>query len=74
MRKHLKYLKSFTYLGSKINANATLDDEITNQIATATNAFGTFRHHLYNEKNIKLDTKIDICRTVVFNTLLNCSE
>ena len=42
--KNLKYVKSFTYLGSKINASASLDDEIFNRISKATDSFGKFRH------------------------------
>ena len=43
---NLKYVKSFTYLGSKVNSSASLDDEIVNRIAKASNAFGKLRHRL----------------------------
>ena len=33
--KNVKYVKSFSYLGSKVDSNASLDDEIINRIARA---------------------------------------
>ena len=41
--KNVKYVKSFTYLESKVNSNVSLDDEVINRIARATNAFGKLR-------------------------------
>lgn len=43
---NLKYVENFKYLGSKVNTNGTLDDEIVNRIAKASSAFGKLRHRL----------------------------
>ena len=67
-------MKSFTCLGSKVNSNGSLDDEITNRIAKATSAFGKLRHRLWNEREMKLDTKIQVYKAVVLTTLLYGSE
>ena len=72
--KNLNYVRSFTYLGSKVNYNASLDDVIINRIAKATTAFGKLRHRLWNERGIKLDTKIQVYKAVVLPTLLYGSE
>lgn len=71
--KNLKYLKPFTYLGSKMKSNASLDNEI-NRIAKTTSAFGKLRHRLWNERAIKLDTKMRVYRASVLTTLLYGSE
>ena len=63
-------MKSFTYLGSKVNSDGSLHDEITNRIAKATSAFGKLRHRLWNEVGIKLDTKIQVYKAVVLTMLL----
>ena len=68
--KNLTYVKSFTYLGSKVNSNASLDDEIINRIARATNAFGKLRHRLWNERSLKLDAKIQVYKAVILIKLL----
>ena len=72
--RNLNYVRSFTYLGSKVNYNASLDDVIINRIAKATTAFGKPRHRLWNETGIKLDTKIQVYKAVVLPTLLYGSE
>ena len=43
---NLKYAKTFTYLSSTVNSNASLDDEIINRIAKAADEFGKLRHRL----------------------------
>ena len=48
--KDLKYVKSFTYLGSKVNWNASLDDKIINRVAKATSSFGKLRQRLSMER------------------------
>ena len=43
-------VKTFKYLGSSVNLNASLDDEIINRIAKATNAFGKLCHSLWDKR------------------------
>lgn len=61
--KNLKYVKSFTYLGSKMDANS----KITNQIAKATSAFRN------GMREIKLDTKIWVYRVSNADLLTKCN-
>ena len=70
----INYVKCFPYLGSKVNQRGSLDDEIVNRIAKATSAFGNLRHRLWNERGIRLDTKILVYRAVVLSILLYGSE
>lgn len=54
----INYVKSFLYLDSKDNHSGSLDDEIVHRIAKATCVFESLRHHLWDERVIRLDTKI----------------
>ena len=72
--KSLKYVRSFEYLGSKINCCASLDDEIVNRISKASNAFRKLRHRLWNERSVSIQTKVSVYRAVVLTTLLYGSE
>ena len=70
----LKSVKSFTYLGSTVNSNATLDNELSLRIAKASAAFGRLRHRLWKDRGVRLKTKIDVYHSVVIPTLLYASE
>ena len=72
--KDLKYVKSFTCLGSKVNWNASLDDEIINRVAKATSSFGKLRQRLWNDRGISLRTKVLVYKAVVLTSLLYGSE
>lgn len=72
--KNLKYVRTFTYLGSIVNSSASLDDEIINRIARATSAFGKLRHRVWNERGIRLEIKVQVYKAVVLTTLLYGSE
>ena len=71
---NLKYVKNFNYLGSKVNASGTLDDEIVNRIAKASSSFGKLRHRLWQDRGIRLETKIQVYKAVILTTLLYGSE
>lgn len=43
---NLNYVKSFTYLSSKMYSDTSFDDEIVNHLAETTNALGKLCHHL----------------------------
>ena len=70
----LKSVKSFTYLGSCVNSNATLDNELSLRIAKASASFGRLRHRLWKDRGVKLQTKINVYHSVVIPTLLYASE
>ena len=70
----LKSVKSFTYLGSRVNSNATLDNELSLRIAKASTAFVRLRHRLWKDHGINLKTKIGVYHSVVIPTLFYASE
>src|SRR6266536_6191570 len=70
----LNSVEKFRYLGSTLSQNANIDAEITERIAGASVAFGRLRHRLWDDRNIKLHTKINVYRAVVISTLLYGSE
>ena len=70
----LNYVKSFPYLGSKINQTALLDDEIANRISKASDAFGKLRSRVCNERGLRLKTKMSVYRAVIISILLYGSE
>ena len=65
---------SFTYLGSIVKLHALLDDEIINRMAKASIAFGKLDHHLWGQRGVKLDTKIQVYKAVILSILLYGSE
>ena len=70
----LKYVRNFNYLGSKVNTNGTVDDEIVHRIAKASGTFGKLRHRLWKVRGITLKTKIKVYKATVLATLLYGSE
>lgn len=70
----LKSARTFTYLGSRVNSTATLDDELALRISKASSSFGRLRHRLWDDHGIRLKTKINVYHSVVIPTLLYASE
>ena len=64
----------FTYLGSTISNNGTIDAEISRRIQSAASAFGKLRSHLWDKRGIHLKTKIKVYRPIVIPTILYSSE
>ena len=53
----LKSLKPFTHFGSSVNAFPTLENELSPRYAKPSASFGRFRHRLWKDRDIKLNTK-----------------
>jgi hypothetical protein len=70
----LEVVESFTYLGSTISADCSIDAEITNRISKASAAFGALTSKLWNNHNIRWQTKLQVYQAVVLSTLLYASE
>ena len=70
----LENVSKFCYLGGTVNSHATLDDEINTRIAKASQAFGRLKHRLWEEHDIKLDTKISVYRSAILSCLLYGAE
>ena len=65
---NLKYVKNFTYLGSFVNSNTSLDNEIVNRISRATSVFGKLNTRLWKEQEIRLKTKMPVYKIVILTT------
>ena len=70
----LNAVASFTYLGSTIARNCTIDNEVDSRIAKASAAFGRLRHNVWDRKGIREDTKLKVYRAIVLPTLLYACE
>ena len=70
----LKKVDCFRYLGSNISSSCRLDDEINFRICKATSAFGRLNPMVFQNKNLKLKTKISVYNAVVISALLYGSE
>ncbi|GFO50142.1 RNA-directed DNA polymerase from mobile element jockey [Plakobranchus ocellatus] len=70
----LKSTPQFTYLGCTISSDARLDKEIDNRLARANSSFGRLYKRVWNNKSLKIKTKIQVYRAVVLTTLLYGSE
>ena len=66
--------KSFTYLGSTVTHDASLDKEISNRIQAAYSSFARLRDRLWHRHGVKLSTKIAVYRAIILPTLLYSSE
>lgn len=71
---NLEVVDSFTYLGSNVATDCSLDTEITSRIAKATQAFGALHSKLWNKRGIRCQTKLQVYQSVVLSTLLYASE
>ena len=70
----LKSVKQFTYLGSALTSDATIDTEINNRISKASAAFGRLYSRVWNQHDLRLQTKINVYNAVVLSTLLYACE
>ena len=66
----LKNVENFTYLGSCLSSDASLDKEIAIRLSKASNSFGHLRSRVWNERGLKEETKIGVYRAVVLSSLL----
>ncbi|GFO47334.1 hypothetical protein PoB_007383900 [Plakobranchus ocellatus] len=70
----LKSTPQFTYLGCTISSDARLDKEIDNRLARANSSFGRLYKRVWNNKSLKIKTRIQVYKAVVLTTLLYGSE
>ena len=67
---NIREVQEFTYLGSIISSNCTLDREISNRMSRASAAFGQLKDRVYLNRNLKLATKIKVYHAIVISILL----
>ena len=66
----LNRVGSFTYLGSCLTSNCSLDNEVSNRLAKAGASFGRLWTRVWGERGIRLSTKLAVYRAVVITSLL----
>lgn len=72
--KQIKTVKSFKYLGSALQANGQINEDIQHRITGASLAFRNLHSRVWKPHEISLKTKLLVYETVVLSTLLYSSE
>jgi len=72
--QRLNTVNRFTYLGSTLSQNVTIDDEVNVRIARASYTFGRLYPNVWNRRGITTQTKLKVYRAVVLPTLLYACE
>ena len=72
--QRLQVVDKFTYLGSTLSIVVHIDDEVNARIAKASAAFGRLRGSILDRSGIRLDTKLNVYRSVVLPTVLYAYE
>ena len=63
-------MNRFTYRGSTLSLNATIDDEVNVRIAKASATFGRLHTNVWNRRGISLQTKLKVYRAIGLPMLL----
>ena len=66
--------KNFTYLGSTVVSDNTIDVEINNRIQAAFGAFGGLWKRVWSQHGISVSTKCKVYKAIVLPTLLYSAE
>lgn len=72
--KIVKQVGNFKYLGSNIQNDGKLENEINHRVSAASHAFQKLYHRVWKRHEINLNTKLLVYKTVVLSTLLYSSE
>ena len=70
----LRTVPLFRYLGSIITPTTKIDDDILDKINKASRAFGRLRAKVFQNKHLKLSTKVEVYTAVCISTLLYGAE
>ena len=66
----LKAADHFTYLGSVISNDASIDKDVDNRLAKASGSFGRLKKRVWKNHSLRLSTTIIVYKAVVITTLL----
>ena len=72
--EELKHVNTFKYLGSTITENHNIDEEICCRINKASSAYGRLRTRVFQNENLRLNTKVSVYTAVCISTLLYGAE
>ncbi|KAK2562750.1 hypothetical protein P5673_014468 [Acropora cervicornis] len=67
-------VEHFTYLGSVMSNDATIDKDLDNRLSKASSSFGRLYKRVWNSHSLRLTTKIKVYRAVVISTLIYGAE
>ena len=67
-------MNRFTYLGSTLSQDATIDHEVNLRISKASSTFGRLYDSVWNRRGIRNQTKIKVYSAVVLPSLLYACE
>ena len=70
----LEVVSDFTYLGSTITDNFSLDVELNRRIGKASTTLSRLSQRVWNNKMLTINTKVSVYRACVLSTLLYASE
>ena len=70
----LQVVDRFVYLGSTLNSNNTLDNEIALRIRKASESFGRLDDRLWRRRGIAVETKLKVYNARVPSSLLYACE
>ncbi len=70
----LKTVDNFTYLGSTLSSCCSLDTKIHTWINKASSSFGRLRSRVFENRNLKVSTKVAVYNAVCLSTLLYGAE
>ena len=70
----LEVVSQFTYLGSTITNNLSLDSELNQRIGKASTTLARLSQRVWNNSMLTMNTKITVYRACVLSTLLYASE
>ena len=65
---------TFTYLGSKISSNLSLDAELSSRIGKASSTMARLSKRVWENKKLTINTKVKVYHSCVLSTLLYGSE
>ena len=72
--KKLDVVERFCYLGSYVSRNADMEAELNNRIGRATSCLGQLRKRVWENRKLRLKTKITVYKACVLSVLLYGSE
>ena len=70
----LNSVEHFTYLGSVMSNDATIDKDLDNRLSKASTSFGRLYKRVWNSHSLRLTTKLKVYRAVVISTLIYGAE
>lgn len=70
----LKSVPVFKYLGSIVTPSNRIDEEVLDRVNKAANSFGKLRSKVFQNKHLRLTTKIQVYTAVCISTLLYGAE